>query len=421
MIETKRELSSSSGSPRSSGGEEHHAVRQPWTKRTFKTGRRRQPRRSSASRSRASSESLPPLAAVPLLVLTRTLTRKILQPRPPGGAVTAQLRSRSLEEALGEADEYAAIHLADARKLQHDPLAEETLMDALRRAAELETSYYAASLALPLPPRAHWFARRRSRSETGNAELNANAAERRKGSTLNPLAARFTLLSPFQQLTVLSSLILLSSFKQLSLLSSFKQHVGRAGRSRPTRAPSDAGPVPWTCRQVSRTRVRKAACLRHQGSSVPGSHTVWLGFGLTRPWLGSVAQGVRLVETWPQCTVPEATQWVPDSFCMWFSRAGFRGRPGSRHPEWIPGVSRSFPSLPSCHVTALLQGSRPWPLRQRSPAACTASPLHYYLNLASPHLVAKMCVAHCAGYRGNSDPRTDAHLRVLRLRLSADP
>ena len=209
---------------------------------------------------------------------------------------------------------------------------------------------------------------------------------------------------------------------RLTLLSSFKQHVGRAGRSRPTRAPSVAGPVPWTCRQVSRARVRQAACLRHQGISVPGSHTVWLGFGLTRPRLGSVAQGVRLVETWPQCTVPEATQWVPDSFCMWFSRAGFRGRPGSRHPEWIPGVSRSIPSLPSCHVTALLQGSRRWPLRQRSPAACTASPLHYYLNLASPHLVAKRCVAHCAGYRGNSDPRTDETLlRVLRLRLSADP
>ena len=313
MVEVKRELSSSSGSPRSSGGEEHPAVRQPWTKRTYKTGRRRQPRRSSTSRSRASSESLPPLAAVPLLVPTRTLARKILQPRPPGRASTAQLRNRSLEEVLGEADEYAAIHLADARELQHDPLAEETLMDALRRAAELETSYYAASLALPLPPRAHWFARRRSRSETGNAELNANAAERRKGSTLNPLAARFTLLSPFQQLTLLSSrkqLILLSSFKQLSLLSSFKQHVGRAGRSRPTRAPSDAGPVPWTCRQVSRTRVRKAACLRHQGSSVPGSHTVWLGFGLTRPWLGSAAQGAKLIWTWPQRTVPEATQWV---------------------------------------------------------------------------------------------------------------
>ena len=205
------------------------------------------------------------------------------------------------------------------------------------------------------------------------------------------------------------------------MLCPFKQHVGRPGRFRSTRASSVAGPMPRTCRQVSRARVRQAACLRHQGSSVPGSHTVWLGFGLTRPRLGSVAQGVRLVETWPQCTVPEATQWVPDSFRMWFSRAGFRGRPGSRHPEWIPGVSRSFPSLPSCHVTALLQGPRPWPLRQRSPAACTASPLHCHLNLAPTHSVETLCVAYCAGYRGNSDPRTDAHHRVLRLRLSADP
>jgi hypothetical protein len=70
MDEGMRDRSSSSspsedvrGSPVNSGEEEHPAVRRPWTKRTFTTGRRRKRRRSSsASLSRASSASVPPLA-----------------------------------------------------------------------------------------------------------------------------------------------------------------------------------------------------------------------------------------------------------------------------------------------------------------------------------------------------------------------
>jgi hypothetical protein len=137
------------GSPTGSGEElEHPAVRQPWTTRNFKTGSRRNRRRSSAApRSRASSGSVPPLA---------DSSGSDKEPCEEDLAAHAKWKSKYRaapdpvsDEVLREAAEYEAMPMAASR----DPLAEEILMEHRQRAAEFEASYYAASLAPPLQPR----------------------------------------------------------------------------------------------------------------------------------------------------------------------------------------------------------------------------------------------------------------------------
>jgi hypothetical protein len=135
------------GTPTGSGEEpEHPAVRQPWTTRNFKTGSRRDRRRSSAApRSRASSGSVPPLA---------DSSGSDKEPCEEDAVAHAKWKSKYRAAPDQVLDEREAAEPGTTYMPFPDPLADEMLAVHRQRTAEAEASLYAfSSLASPLQPR----------------------------------------------------------------------------------------------------------------------------------------------------------------------------------------------------------------------------------------------------------------------------